>query len=73
MSEWDHLDEQDDAEPVSFTATAAALNALQQVGQGQVESFRRIVDWSLAGSAAGSRALGWTSTGGVLTSPVAVP
>jgi hypothetical protein len=24
MSEWDHLDQQDDAKPVSFTATAAA-------------------------------------------------
>jgi hypothetical protein len=36
---WDHLDQQDDAKPVSSTATAAALNALQQVGHAQVESF----------------------------------
>jgi hypothetical protein len=32
MLEWDHLDQQDDAKPVSSTATAAALNELQQVG-----------------------------------------
>jgi hypothetical protein len=35
----DHLGEQDDAKPVSSTATTAALNAIQQVCHAQVESF----------------------------------
>ena len=57
------LGEQDDAKPVSSTATATALNALQQVGHAQVESFCRIVECLWPGSGRGSRAPGWTSIG----------
>jgi hypothetical protein len=52
--------------------TAVAIKGLVnigQVGQAQVESFRWIVDWSLAGSGGGSRVLDWTSSEEYLRRP----